>query len=705
MRIDYVEISNFCQHKDRTEQLGPGVIGIVGRNGSGKSNLVAAIRRGLTGTSGNQGTKDEDLSWGADKGYVKVGFTVGTTEGFIKRSLTSASCNMAFGDKKLKTAAEIEYVLYDILGVPAQTLSSMVFIKQGEIEGLLFDAKADRAKAFQTLFGTEQAEKLRKVLGEEIDSLVIGSRTEIIESSKVQLAHVRIQLDSLNSGLAIHAPNILAPELFERTQLLVTGYETNMRVHAQLDELTKSMTAADANVAQLNANCDQVAKGIDAMELIRIEQEPSVKSSQQQLNDYGKLELQIRQRQQLERQIQEAATALAELPPAPIENWEDPFALQEKKNKLSTEATEMHNQWRIMQGEACPTCKQVVRAAAPAAEIEECKAKYVARLDELNAMAAKLVKLQADINAYHVAKAGWDQRQKSANDKNADAHTRLYAMPPEGQLPSAEQVKNMQGLIRMYNDEIVTPLESHRRNYAAMTASRDQWVYQQRVLSDRIREVQATMTTSVTLDEYNAAREAIAIHSTAVNLTADANGKLSILNGQVTQLTQQIAQYEHEEVHMAQLKDWRDRLERARQLLHREQLPNLVAQEFIKALNERLAYYLQLFEVPFLAEIQPDLNVQCTFSGGHLMQAGRLSGGQKVMLGIAFRFAVYDLFVANLGMLILDEPTVYLDDGNIEQVYNLLMKVRSYSKSAGLQLIVVTHDKRLMEIFDKVIEI
>ena len=119
---------------------------------------------------------------------------------------------------------------------------------------------------------------------------------------------------------------------------------------------------------------------------------------------------------------------------------------------------------------------------------------------------------------------------------------------------------------------------------------------------------------------------------------------------------------------------------------------------------EKLAKYLELFEAPYLARITDDISIQCTF-GDRVVPAERLSGGEKVVLGIAFRFAVYELFVSNLGLLILDEPTVYLDSDRIDSVLSLLERVKGYSRSAGLQLIVITHEARLAGVFDQVIEL
>ena len=75
------------------------------------------------------------------------------------------------------------------------------------------------------------------------------------------------------------------------------------------------------------------------------------------------------------------------------------------------------------------------------------------------------------------------------------------------------------------------------------------------------------------------------------------------------------------------------------------------------------------------------------------------------MLGIAFRFAVHKLFAANMGLMILDEPTLALDDDHVECVFNLLEKVKGYSRTAGLQLIIVTHEQRLTGVMDGVIQV
>jgi DNA repair exonuclease SbcCD ATPase subunit len=151
-------------------------------------------------------------------------------------------------------------------------------------------------------------------------------------------------------------------------------------------------------------------------------------------------------------------------------------------------------------------------------------------------------------------------------------------------------------------------------------------------------------------------------------------------------------------------KEWRTLCDRAREVFHRDNLPNKVANSFLGAINARLSKYLELFGVPYAVKINNALEIVCSF-GSTEVPAERLSGGQKVELSLAFRFSIYDLFSQDLGLLVLDEPTVYLDNDRIESVAKLMTNVRSYSRSAGMQVIIVTHEARLAEICDLVVRL
>jgi len=76
-----------------------------------------------------------------------------------------------------------------------------------------------------------------------------------------------------------------------------------------------------------------------------------------------------------------------------------------------------------------------------------------------------------------------------------------------------------------------------------------------------------------------------------------------------------------------------------------------------------------------------------------------------VMLGIAFRFAIYDMFAADLGFMLLDEPTNMLDEDRVSSVVEVLTSVRRHAHNTGMQLVVITHERELMQAFDHTIQL
>ena len=83
-----------------------------------------------------------------------------------------------------------------------------------------------------------------------------------------------------------------------------------------------------------------------------------------------------------------------------------------------------------------------------------------------------------------------------------------------------------------------------------------------------------------------------------------------------------------------------------------------------------------------------------------------MSGGEKVILALAFRIAVNSLFASDLGLLCLDEPTAGLDDDNMQCLEKALARLKDLSSERGLQCIIVTHEsERLARLFDNVIRI
>lgn len=700
MRIETVTLKNFCQHQFREDVLGPGVIGIMGRNGSGKSNYLKGIKRALTGDSGNAGKKEEDIGWGADAGSVRIAFSVNGQPGSIHRNLGSTSCKMEFGGQVYKTATTIDQVIYNILGVPAKVLSDMVFVSQGQIEGILFQKPSERARALQTLFGTDAAERIREVIFEELQVAVVNSRMEAINKLETQLK-VDVQKPLADAEAELAKILLLSDEERKTRSELVLRYESYVRAFTQANTSKADADRYATELATTELELMQAEKAARDSLATLTELRVLYEQAKQQLNAAAAAKVSIARRQQLESRLVTLQTSAqepkpVEPPPLPVINIE----------RMQTLQAEIRDSQRILQAvgqtKECPTCQQPIN-----------EQHVVAHRVKMENATAELKPLAEAYSAYQVAERKlkdwetavflWSNRQKAVGQETQHVQQELASLKVAA-IPSESELADARGLIADF--EALQRLETEQRiAVSSVRAKRDQLNSSAILAKSRAEQAQAALGDAVSDADYNAAKNLLEGNEKAAKRAAELQGKCSVLTKTREDLTRQVQEYRAEEAKLGRIKLWREQLERTRSILHRDQLPNLVAQSFVKALNAKLSVYLDMFEVPYSARIQPDLSIECVFPGDRKVPSERLSGGEKVMLGIAFRFAVYDLFVSNLGLLILDEPTVYLDDDRVDSVFALLERVKSYSKSAGLQLIVVTHEQRLAGVFDKVIRL
>lgn len=93
---------------------------------------------------------------------------------------------------------------------------------------------------------------------------------------------------------------------------------------------------------------------------------------------------------------------------------------------------------------------------------------------------------------------------------------------------------------------------------------------------------------------------------------------------------------------------------------------------------------------------------------GETLDPTDLSGGERALFNLALRCAIYQLLTeglsgqAPLPPLILDEPTVYLDDQHVNELSALITRMRELGVD---QIIVVSHQEELVDAADERIEI
>jgi DNA repair protein SbcC/Rad50 len=180
---------------------------------------------------------------------------------------------------------------------------------------------------------------------------------------------------------------------------------------------------------------------------------------------------------------------------------------------------------------------------------------------------------------------------------------------------------------------------------------------------------------------------------------------LGVTQARVQSLTDTVERLKGQYINEANARKWVTFCKRVRDIVHVNGLPTLMMREYATVLNRRIAHYLDVWESPFSMELDESLSFVSRFEDGRTHSASRLSGGQQIVASTSFRLAMVETFARELGLLVLDEPSNYLDTDNIYHLQQLLLRMRETTCDTGRQILLVTHEASLGGFFDHTISL
>ena len=167
MRPIELEVDHVFQHKHLLLTFAPGTTGIIGRNGSGKSNFLETLYFSMTGKTGSDCTKEDMINWNSKTGHTRYKFEHVGQIFELKRNVHNSSATLSGGSlpKPLKNA-EANAFMEDVLGMSFDGLYKTCWTPQGELSSVLTMSHANRVAFFQRLAKTRRAETIRGIIQE-----------------------------------------------------------------------------------------------------------------------------------------------------------------------------------------------------------------------------------------------------------------------------------------------------------------------------------------------------------------------------------------------------------------------------------------------------------------------------------------------------------------------------------------------------------
>ena len=732
MIIKRVELRNILSHENTTVEFPSGVVAIVGPNGAGKSSIVDSIYMALF--MGRQvdvrgGKKEHVVTRGASTGEIRVELEVNGKNYLATRRLHVSAPAEAYlyalegESRKLRTTGVDSVVseLRRILGLSnlsdneVRTLmKSTVIALQGDLTRIIDIGDAERREYILSLLGLGYLQRALEVLKEitkekmklegEYDMIIkdLDNKKKTIEKLRRDKESLQKQIRELEASVG-------------ELEKAVSTIESRLRSASEYLSLAQRLESALAQcrIRELKERIEKLR------EIYEWWSSEGVKLKRS-LEEKNELEEKI---VNIEKEVSKYTGELSDLLGVEVRDVSDAErALNELRSKV--EGTEAYKSlYRVYTEKfkatgVCPLCGS--RIEDPAAFREHLESKLRELESTITTLREKLKVVERVFNTLRDKKSSLNALRELLDRKSSELTTLTER---------AENLCREHGVHRGSIGECLVELSKLSEEYSKCKAELEslRGLYAEIVIAESPEELLrrlmgiSTLGLQIPVDlSINLARQLVSelgrVRETLLRKyeeetkrLTELKAKLERLRGQLESTRSQLEEYESDvkrlEGDVARLKKRIEAYE-ALEMFSEKYLgkSGVIARELTRVVRVELENRantvlsrLGLREI----SIGEGFELYVKFANG-LLPIDNASGGERVAVAIALRLALAELAMGKSPtVLILDEPTVHLDDERRTQVFSIIGEL---SKSLR-QVIVVTHDEKVVDIADTVIRV
>lgn len=193
---------------------------------------------------------------------------------------------------------------------------------------------------------------------------------------------------------------------------------------------------------------------------------------------------------------------------------------------------------------------------------------------------------------------------------------------------------------------------------------------------------------------------------------AKLKGEFNRLNSELTKfkefLSQLVNRVESKHQELRKIEECLDKIKNAmrvisviRKAYSKDGIQKLIRQKVTPLISQLATNYIDKFNLDITGIfVNEDLEVRIS-RGGDLIPLQLLSGGEKVAVAIALRLALARALAEKFSMVIMDEPTIHLDEDRRKVLIDVFKTFRE--SAITQQMIIITHDRELEDIADTIL--
>lgn len=180
----------------------------------------------------------------------------------------------------------------------------------------------------------------------------------------------------------------------------------------------------------------------------------------------------------------------------------------------------------------------------------------------------------------------------------------------------------------------------------------------------------------------------------------EVEARLKSVEAEKLRLEAELNQLSGKELEKRKLETFIKVLETVRRAFHKDGVQKLIRGRAKPLLEKTTWEFLEKFNLDYSnVMLDDDYNITVTGSAGP-QAVEQLSGGERVALAIALRLAIAHILSGKVETIMMDEPTIHLDEERRMELINILNAFFKEGGRIAPQVIVITHHPELQDIAD-----